>query len=183
MDRLAIAADIVGQLYLSVPRPELRTALNDEQFLRDWPLADEHSAQAVQLLLEAEPDTEEELKRDHLYLFTGIGAPLAQPYESPYFAPDGLVMDTATAEVTEVYRQVGFSTGTATMPDDHIGFQLMCIGHMARGHASADDIAQFVEQHLGRFADKVMAGVDEHARTAIYRALPDLTRGVIAAAL
>ncbi|WP_257182973.1 TorD/DmsD family molecular chaperone [Corynebacterium cystitidis] len=189
--RLAIAADIVGQLFLEAPRPALAAALHDEEFLQDWPLDDDHSRAATRMLRSASPDSADELKRDHLYLFTGIGAPLAQPYESPYFSPDGLVFDSATAEVAEIYRQVGFSTGTDTMPADHIGFQLLCVGHITRQIAAlapsvgayTEILRSFVDKHLGRFSEHVLVSVEEHARCSIYQALPGLTRGVITTAL
>lgn len=44
-------------------------------------------------------------------------------------------------------------------------------------------LRRFVSEHPARFAEHVLAGVTEHARTAVYRALPGLTRGVLRAAL
>ncbi len=93
--RLSVAADIVGQLFLDEPSPEMLTALTNPDLLKDWPLQDPDSREATAMLERsaAQPDTVEQLQRDHLYLFIGTGAPLAQPYESPYFSLDGLVLD------------------------------------------------------------------------------------------
>ena len=198
--RLSIAADIVGQLFLDEPSPEMLTALTNPDLLRDWPLQDPDSLEALALLEQAavSPDTVEALQRDHLYLFIGAGAPLAQPYESPYFSLDGLVLDGAASEVEAFYATVGFQPGSGTgelgnLPPDHIGFELRCIAHIAALVAAAPSVRErerlvallrhFAVEHPARFAEQVLAGVAEHARTAVYRALPGLTRGVLRAAV
>ena len=42
-------------------------------------------------------------------------------------------------------------------------------------------LRSFTAEHPARFAEQVLGGVEKHANTAIYRALPGLTRGVLAA--
>lgn len=198
--RLSVAAVIVGQLFLDEPSPEMLTALTNPDLLKDWPLQDPDSRAATELLEQAavSPDTVEALQRDHLYLFIGAGAPLTQPYESPYFSPDGLVLDGAASEVEAFYATVGFQPGSSTgelgnLPPDHIGFELRCIAHVAALVAAASSLRErerlvallrhFAVEHPARFAEQVLAGVAEHARTAVYRALPGLTRGVLRAAV
>ena len=189
LERCHIAADIVGQLFLDEPQGPLVDALSDPSFLQSWPLEDDASQQAIAALLQAERDTAEALQRDHLYLFIGVSAPLAQPYESPYFSKDGLVMDEDTAAVAAFYQQVGFAPGMDNLPPDHIGLEFRCIGHLcalalnAAGkehrNAALDALRTFTQEHPARFAEQVLAGVEKHANTAIYRALPGLARGVL----
>ncbi|MEH0146608.1 molecular chaperone TorD family protein [Corynebacterium sp. Q4381] len=197
--RLSLAADIVGQLFLDEPSPEMLQALTNPDLLADWPLQDASSRAAATSLIEraecGRPDTVEDLKRDHLYLFIGAGTPLAQPYESPYFSPDGLVLDGAAAEVEAAYKAVGFNATKqwGNLPPDHLGLELRCIAHvagMAAGAASVDErerlvgfLRSFTASHPARFADQVLDGVQQHAATGVYQALPSLTRGVLHAAL
>lgn len=194
--RLSIAADVVGQLFLDEPSPTMLTALTHPELLRDWPLSDVDSRRAIKHLHQAvsSPDSLEALQRDHLYLFIGTGAPLAGPYESPYVSPDGLVLDTAAAQVASFYAAVGFDpaagrTLLGNLPPDHLGLELRCVAHVAARIASAPTAREreqlnaalcgFVTQHPARFAEQVLAAVATHARTAVYQALPGLTRGVL----
>lgn len=158
--RLSVAAVIVGQLFLDEPSPEMLTALTNPDLLKDWPLQDPDSREATAMLERsaAQPDTVEQLQRDHLYLFIGTGAPLAQPYESPYFSLDGLVLDGAASHVAAL---------VADAPNAREYEHLVAL------------LRQFAINHLARFAEQVLAGVTEHARTAVYQALPGLTRGVV----
>lgn len=186
LERLHIAADVVGQLFLDEPQGQLYDALTNPELLHSWPLEDEDSRAATALLLAAKPDSIAELQRDHLYLFIGVSAPLAQPYESPYFSKDGLVMDDPTGEVSAFYQRVGFDPGVDNLPPDHIGFEFRCISYLSKlileQRLSPAVLRQFVAEHPGRFAPQVLTAVDQHARTAIYRALPGLARGVLGAA-
>ena len=191
LERCHIAADIVGQLFLDEPQGPLLDALSDPSFLQSWPLENDASQQAIAALLKAERDTAEALQRDHLYLFIGVSAPLAQPYESPYFSKDGLVMDDDTAAVAAFYHQIGFAPGMDHLPPDHIGLEFRCIGYLCALSLNADReedrsaaleaLRTFTAEHPGRFAEQVLGGVEKHANTAIYRALPGLARGVLAA--
>ena len=191
LERCRIAADIVGQLFLDEPQGPLLDALSAPSFLQSWPLEDNTSQQAITGLLQAERDTAEALQRDHLYLFIGVSSPLAQPYESPYFSKDGLVMDDDTAAVAAFYHQVGFAPGADNLPPDHIGLEFRCISHLctlalnASGEeartAALGALKTFTTEHPARFAEQVLGCVEKHANTAIYRALPGLARGVLAA--
>lgn len=197
--RLSLAADLTGQLFLDEPAPHMLDALTNPDLLRDWPLQDSQSRAATSALINraesGHADSLEELQRDHLYLFIGAGAPLAQPYESPYFSPDGLILDAAGAAVEAAYDAVGFppSRRWGNIPPDHIGLELLCVGHIAGLIAAAPSpqerehliafLRSFTAAHPARFSHLVLTGVEQHARSAIYRALPGFTRGVLNAAL
>ncbi len=188
--RVLTAALVISPLYLAAPSRGLRGNLQDPAMLDAWPLADAASVAGVDTLRRAVDaggaDTEEQLAHDHLYLYTGVSTPLAQPYESPYFSGDGLVMDERAAQVRASYARLGFRAPDVRYPDDHIGLEIAFVAECARalnnggdGDAAAGVLRDFLDEHLSTFAPQVCAATREHATTAVYRALPDLTEGLI----
>lgn len=183
------AALVVSQLFLAAPNSELRGALQDDDAMAQWPLTDQQSQRGIAMLREAvregNVDSHEDLERDHLYLFTGIGKPLAQPYESPYLSKEGLLFEEQTVAVREAYAAHGLRVPNPRVPDDHIGYEFAFVAHLAgqvaEGNATAlPALYRFVSEHLGCFAGDVAEGLREHARTATYRALAELSEGVLA---
>lgn len=156
--------------------------------LDNWPLEDSRSLAGIKKL-RTQPDTKEALDRDHLYLFTGVSAPLAQPYESPYVTDDGLVFeDSVTLRVRDLYSQFGLSVpDQGRYPDDHIGYEIAFVstGCYEIGAGNPDAVAptkEMLNDHLLAFAPAVLDAVREHAQTAVYQALPDLTEGFLTGA-
>ena len=184
-NRVAVAGMVLSPLFLAPPTKHLRSSLQDPGMLAAWPLEDEVSAQAV-ASLHGGTDSPAELDRDHLYLFTGVSAPLAQPYESPYHSPDGLIHDGRAAQVREHYQALGFAAPDVRTPDDHIGLEIAFVTEVCTlisdGTDHRDRLRVFLDDHLTSFSDAVLTGVREHARTRIYQALPGLTDGFIASA-
>lgn len=181
--RVLTAALVISPLYLAAPSRGLRENLQNPAMLEAWPLADAASARGL-ATLRGGADTAEQLAHDHLYLYTGVSAPLAQPYESPYFSSDGLVMDERAAQVRAYYARLGFKAPDARYPDDHIGLEIAFLAECARainnGQDSAAELLRgFLDEHLSTFAPQVCEATRSHATTAIYRALPDLTQGLI----
>ncbi|MDR7329845.1 TorD/DmsD family molecular chaperone [Corynebacterium guangdongense] len=183
--RVLTAALVISPLYLAAPSRGLRENLQNPTMLEAWPLADASSARGL-AALNGGADTAEQLAHDHLYLYTGVSAPLAQPYESPYFSGDGLVMDERAAQVRAAYARLGFRAPDPRYPDDHIGLEIAFLAECARAINNGQDAApllrEFLDDHLATFAPQVCAATRSHASTAIYRALPDLTEGLIASA-
>lgn len=183
--RVAVAGMVLSPLFLDPPTKHLRTSLQDPGMLAAWPLNDDVSAQAVASLHDG-TDEQAELDRDHLYLFTGVSAPLAQPYESPYHSADGLVYDVRAAQVREHYQALGFATPDVRTPDDHIGLEIAFVAEIctliSTGTDHRDRLRTFLDEHLTSFSDAVLTAVRTHARTRIYQALPGLTDGFIASA-
>lgn len=185
--RIHAAGSVLSRLFLNPPANlEL---LFDEGMLRHWPLKDDRSQVGISRLLNATPDTREALNHDHLYLFTGVSAPLAQPYESPYVTDDGLVFDdSVTLRVRDLYSQFGLSVpDQGRYPDDHIGYEIAFVstGCYEIGTGNADAVAptkEMLNEHLLAFAPAVLDAVREHAQTAVYQALPDLTEGFLTSA-
>lgn len=188
LEAIEEAALVVSQLFLAAPNPELRAALQDDDALAEWPLADPQSLRGISMLREAvregKVDTREDLERDHLYLFTGIGKPLAQPFESPYLSKEGLLFEEQTMAVRQAYAAHGLQVPNPRVPDDHIGYEFSFVAHLA-GQAAEGNVGalpalhSFVGQHLGCFAGEVAGALREHARTVIYRALAELSEGVL----
>lgn len=184
--RVLTTAVVLSPLYLAAPTPVLRANLANPAMQAAWPLSDKASTRGVEKL-GGGADTAGALARDHLYLFTGVSTPLAQPYESPYFSADGLVMDERAGQVRACYARLGFAVPDVRYPDDHIGLEIAFVGECARainaGDAEAPGLLRkFLDEHLSTFAPQVTAATREHATTSIYSALPDLTDGLIASA-
>lgn len=184
--RLHAAGSVISRLFLASPTNI--DLLFDEGMLDNWPLEDSRSLAGIKKL-RTQPDTKEALDRDHLYLFTGVSAPLAQPYESPYVTDDGLVFeDSVTLRVRDLYSQFGLSVpDQGRYPDDHIGYELAFVstGCYEIGTGNADAVAptkEMLNDHLLAFAPAVLDAVREHAQTAVYQALPDLTEGFLTSA-
>ncbi len=190
MEQIGAAALVVSQLFLAVPAEDLRWALQDDASLQEWPLKDDRSTAGINTLRAAlrdgKLDSEEALERDYLYLFTGIGKPLAQPYESPYVSKDGLLFEESTMEVRKVYAAQGVGVPNSRRPDDHIGYEFAFIAQLAQKAAHQDDatdtisvMEDFVRDHLGQFSGIVANSLREHAQTSIYQALADLSEGIV----
>lgn len=185
--RLHAAGSVLSRLFLNPPAN--LDPFFDPQMLDSWPLEDPRSRAGIARLREAQPDSKESLNRDHLYLFTGVSAPLAQPYESPYVTDEGLVFDdSVTLRVRDLYSQFGLSVpDQGRYPDDHIGYEIAFVstGCYEIGTGNAEPVAptkEMLNDHLLAFAPAVLDSVREHAQTAVYQALPDLTEGFLTSA-
>jgi TorA maturation chaperone TorD len=138
----------------------------------------------------------DELRADNTRLFVGVGKVLAPLWESVYFGEDRLVFQEETLQVRAWYRRFGLEPEKLHQePDDHIGLELLFLGHLARLGLQAiekDDQAaleeyllaqrQFLAEHPMKWAGSWCALVQEHARTDFYRGLAHLTLGALLAA-
>lgn len=190
-EALDVAARVVSSLLLGPPGDELRAMFADAEAAQEWPLPDEEATRALREVTAAAPDTEDMLRRDHFRLFVGPGRGFACPYESVYTSRDQLVFGDETLDVRATYARIGLEApGGGAEPDDHLGFEIAYIAEVAHRivHVSDDEqarhrlrseLGRFLVDHVDRYAGKVMDQVAEHAETAVYRALPALTRSVI----
>ncbi|EPD30779.1 TorD/DmsD family molecular chaperone [Gleimia europaea] len=192
VERISAAGKALSQLYLNAPGDELREAMYSAEMLHDWPLTDPDSVQGVRTLLSSRPESQEELKRDHLYLFVGAGRALAQPYESVRTSEEGLVFEEETFAVRAAYAKFGLRAPNFNRePDDHIGLEIAFLsdlaGRAAEQLAAGEDAQEirtamrdFLVDHLDRFAGEVVEDVRKHAKTALYKAVAEFTLGFIA---
>lgn len=190
-ERISAAGKALSQLYLNAPGDELREAMYSAEMLHDWPLTDPDSVQGVRTLLSSRPESQEELKRDHLYLFVGAGRALAQPYESVRTSEEGLVFEEETFAVRAAYAKFGLRAPNFNRePDDHIGLEIAFLsdlaGRAAEQLAAGEDAQEirtamrdFLVDHLDRFAGEVVEDVRKHAKTALYKAVAEFTLGFI----
>lgn len=205
--RVKIAGMVISHLLLGAPDARLRFQLSDPQMLAAWPLSDPESEKGVKILRDhyadrkAEPreevdstadlPLEDNTDRDYLYLIRGIGRPLVEPHESARLSHEHLVFEAETLEVREAYRRAGFEVPNLNVePDDHVGYEVgflaelagrvntaLSVGDRSLAEQTAFAALSFARDHLDRFFEDVLIGLEEHANTAIYRALPALMRG------
>lgn len=190
--RIATACEILASALLDPIGSNLPTHFSDPNLVANWPLDNAATRPGIELLQEAIQSgqgvgTIEAIKRDHLYLFGGVGKPLACPYESPYVNKDGLVFDAATFSVRACYSRYGFQIQAFNRePDDHLGYELAFTSLLSKiisdsPHAGKanQDLAHFTAEHLTKFGYSVAEGVAFHADTIFYRACAHLITGVL----
>ena len=165
----------------------------DPAMIDAWPLTGTLTSRGLKLLRDAPtPDTHEAVVRDHLRLFGGAGKSLACPYESPWVDRDGLVFDISTFDVRDAYAEYGLRvTAYNREPDDHVGYELAFVAHLARMIAEnprADTveltkvITRFTSHHLAAFTPQLREAMTAHADTVFYRAMAELLGGFVATA-
>jgi TorA maturation chaperone TorD len=138
----------------------------------------------------------DDLRADNTRLFVGVGKVLAPLWESVYFGEDRLVFQEQTLQVRAWYRRFGLEPEKLHQePDDHIGLELLFLGHLARLALQAiekdDQVAfeeylraqrQFLAEHPLKWAGLWGEAVQQHSRTDFYRGLAYLVNGSLLAA-
>jgi TorA maturation chaperone TorD len=133
------------------------------------------------------------IQSDRLYLFIGVGKPLAPVWESVYFNEGRLIFQEQTLQVRNWYTRFGLQfEHLGNEPDDHMGVELLFVGHLATlafkaleqgDGASADALLQnqrdFLTEHLLRWAPAWSGLVEKHAHTDFFQGLAILTRGAL----
>jgi TorA maturation chaperone TorD len=133
------------------------------------------------------------IQKDKLYLFAGVGRPLAPVWESVYFSKGRLIFQEQTLQVRNWYARFGLEfERLSSEPDDHIGVELSFLAHMAtlalnalenEDQASVDELLQnqrdFLSEHLLRWAPAWSELVQKNATTDFYRGLGILTQGAL----
>ncbi len=142
------------------------------------------------------PDKEfEAVKKDHLYLFTGVGNVLAPVWESVYFNEGRLIFQEQTLQVREWFARFGLQAERkGKEPDDHIGLELSFTAHLAslalqsleagndqefEGFLKAQ--RDFLKEHLLRWGIAWARLVKQHGETEFYLGLAHLTQGALLA--
>ncbi len=135
------------------------------------------------------------LENDRLHLLLGVDKVLAPPWESVYFSQDRLVFQKETLQVREWYARYGLQAERINRePDDHVGLELIFVSQLATRAAraleqgqpqAADELlraeAEFLSEHLLRWAPAFGALLKKHAGTDFYRGLGCLVRGALLA--
>lgn len=126
---------------------------------------------------------------DYTRLFLGPVDPRARPYGSTWLTGESTLMQDATMDALELYREGGFEIDD-TFRDlpDHVAVELEFLYVLAfRQHqaaqdgdaearAAAEDLERrFLARHLGAWVAPFTSAVHAGAETAFYRALAELT--------
>jgi putative dimethyl sulfoxide reductase chaperone len=125
------------------------------------------------------------MKEDYLSLFSGRTNPLAPPFESVYRSNDHLGFDKQPSEVREFYNSYGWeSKFKGSIPDDHLGVELLFLTLMIEKYLEIDDeicnsemrneIRRFIGQHLLSWLPTWDQDVQEHAFTLSYKGIGSL---------
>ena len=195
--------NMLGRIFYTYPTNDERTwlqSLIDQEIFAEAPFAAEKEETKAGLKLlqnwakqGLSNEIFERLQSDYTRLFIGPGKLIAAPWESVYFSDERLTFQEQTLEVRNWYRRFGLEAEKIYRePDDHIGLELLFMSHLAALGIQAlneSDEARFEElwsaqrdfhlQHLGAWALKWCALVEENARTDFYKGLATLTRAAL----
>ena len=125
------------------------------------------------------------MKEDYVELFTGVGNPLAPPYESIYVNPDSQLPGKHKPEVREFYKSYGWeSKYNGKIPEDHLGVELLFLTLMVEKLLEMDDefcntemrneIRRFIKQHLISWIPDWNKNVQRNAITLSYKGIGTL---------
>ena len=89
----------------------------------------------------AEPDVLTRLAVDYAVLCRSVDPKKgADPYESVYRSPMGLMMQDEWEEVLRFYREVGLErNASAIEPEDHLGIELECMARLCQRYQEASE--------------------------------------------
>jgi TorA maturation chaperone TorD len=133
----------------------------------------------------------DDVRHDFFYLFAGVGRPLASPWESTYFNDGRLTFEKQTLEVRDWYKRYGLMIERKNRePDDHIGYELSFIAHLAQLASEASVVGDSVEyellvqslkdflvEHPLRWAFVWSRRVKDNARSQLYGGIAQLVSG------
>jgi putative dimethyl sulfoxide reductase chaperone len=201
-----LSLSMLGKTLYEDPNNEWLNSLIKENIFSDVPFGENHSEvkQGLKLLQDWTQRNSsglstaefEAIRKDHLYLFTGVGKPLASVWESTYFSEGKLLFQKQTLEVREFYARFGLQAERkGHEPDDHIGLELSFLAHLATlalnsleagDESHVEDALQaqrdFLTQHILRWAPAWAELTEKHAETDFYHGLAHLTVGTLWAA-
>lgn len=183
--RVGTAGFVLGRLLVEPPNVALSEKLASAEMRETWPLRDPRSVAALASLGGEMPVDHH---RDHSLLFT-TRTRFVDLSESAWRTD----ADPAElrAQLLSFYQEVGHRPLPS---DDNVGHQVACLGTLAArigraasegDHALAASSAEAAEHlrsaHLDRVIDPILAGISSYATTRLYRSVPDLLRGFLAA--
>ena len=191
-------------LYQELGREELDQILKDQLFA-EVPFGEEQeeTKRGIALLSKWTEENSgglsqeaiEDIRHDFLYLFTGVGHPLASPWESTYFNDNRMTFEKQTLEVRGWYKQFGLMIERKNKePDDNIGYELSFIAHLAHLGAEAAEsgdneslgvltqaMGDFLSEHPLRWAFVWSDRVQKNARSGFYHGIALLVSGCLKA--
>ena len=152
-------------------------------------------AEGLALLAEslAAGESEVDIRQDYNQLFVGPERMTAPPYESVHRSQERLIFEQETFLVRAAYAEFGLAAPRLNQdPDDHIGLELSFVGTLCVRGLDAldagDDVElsrllegarSFLEAHLLAWGPTCFAQIEAHAKTAFYRGVGALGRGIL----
>lgn len=135
-----------------------------------------------------------ELRREWLRLFVGLGTPEASCLESFYVEPNSHLFGKNVIAVRAAYRRHGLEVERLHRePDDHLGLMLGFLsrvmgeereaaeaGDAQRAAALAEEQAEFLAEHVLPWLAPWRHAVENHSRTDYYRGAGDFVFGLVA---
>jgi TorA maturation chaperone TorD len=184
-----LAFGFFSKVFYEKPSTSLIQTMVRDDLFSDWPLNPEAPEMQAGLNLlrdfcaQWDDSQIEALEKDYAALLIGPDKLLAPPWESVYRSNEGLIFEQQTLEVREAYARFGLQTPRLhNEPDDHIGLELAFMVHLCSLGMSAVQFSQpeqwetvaqnlhdFLDQHLLRWAPDFCAKVAENAKTEYYR--------------
>ena len=151
---------------------------------------------AAALLVESPAFAEsvDELRREWLRLFVGLGTPEASCLESFYVEPNSHMFGKNVIAVRAAYRRHGLEIERLHRePDDHLGLMLGFLSRLVaeereaaeagdeqRAVALADEQDAFLTEHVLPWLAPWRYAVEKHARTDYYRGVGAFVFGLVA---
>lgn len=194
---------LLGKLLYTNPGEELLAPLLEQDVFSEVPFAANQTnvVRGLELLNQwivgldgkLEKGELQEIQSDYTRLFTGVlNVPVA-PWESFFFNDEHLLFQEQTMDVRAWYRRYGLEAEKIYKePDDHIGLELVFLGHLAslglnaidnQDETALEDSIQaqkdFLRKHLLVWAPTWCNQMIEHAKTDFYRGLALLVWGAM----
>lgn len=181
----AAAGFVVSRMLLAKPGPGLLERFSDSKLWSSWPVANQESKDGLQLLSAGFASAAVETEWDQLFS-GGPGKIELRESQCRESSETALV-----AELAKTYQSDGFSPGhSAGQPEDHLGLELMYLAHLgtvlARANPASAGLVQaklngFRAEHVDPVWAVVAPQIGDRAQTAVFRALPGLVTGFLAA--
>lgn len=132
----------------------------------------------------------ENMKIDYSALFKGSVLSLAPPSETDYRKKYNFAFEFKDSGVSDFYRSYGWkSTFSDSMPDDHIGIELLFLTLMIEKYLELDDeachiemrkeIQRFIDNHLMSWVPDWNKSIQEHSSTLSYKGIGTLIQACI----
>lgn len=140
--------------------------------------------------IEDKNSSHDSMKKDYTRLFSATGAQLAAPLESAYRNHTNLLGNRNNRDVRDFYRSYGWeSKFSNSIPDDHIGVELLFLTLMIEKYLELDDMAchiemaneinRYLKEHLESWIHGWNEDVQENSQTLSYKGISMLIAACI----
>ncbi|WP_324653586.1 TorD/DmsD family molecular chaperone [Georgenia sp. H159] len=185
--RIGAAGFVLSRLLLEAPSQALAENFAAPQMRATWPLQDPLSTTALEAVA---ADPYETLPRDHATLFRRH--PGLVPLHESTWRSDVTDAPALRGRLAAEYRAAGLPVPADV--DDHLGHQVAYLADLATrigrawgqhdaasARVAADAASRFRREHTDLVVEPILQAIEQHARTHLYRAVPDLLRGFLTA--